>query len=87
MMKRILSFLLAFLMVVSIFPAQAFATDNTDVTITPTETPTEAATETPCPTCGETDCDSQHLNWCETCKADAIFAMLSSVAFFSPRSI
>lgn len=70
MMKRILSFLLAFLMVVSIFPAQAFATDNTDVTITPTETPTEAATETPCGTCGQLGCTSEHLNWCADCQKD-----------------
>lgn len=38
MMKRILSFLLALLMVVIILPAPAHATDSTDATITPTET-------------------------------------------------
>ena len=74
MMKRILSFLLAFLMVVSIFPAPAYATDSTDVTITPTETPTEEATEiateTACPTCGTVGCTSEHLTWCPECKVD-----------------
>lgn len=70
MKKRILSFLLALLMVVSIFPAPAFATDSTDVTITPTETPTEAATETPCGTCGQLGCTSEHLNWCADCQKD-----------------
>ena len=70
MMKRILSFLLAFLMVVSIFPTPAHATDSTDVTITLTETPTEAATETPCGTCGQLGCTSEHLNWCADCQKD-----------------
>ena len=70
MKKRILSFLLALLMVVSIFPAPAFATDSTDVTITPTETPTEAATEASCPTCGTVGCTSEHLNWCSDCQKD-----------------
>ncbi|MBR4289254.1 MAG: InlB B-repeat-containing protein [Oscillospiraceae bacterium] len=70
MKKRILSFLLALLMVVSIFPAPAFATDSTDVTITPTETPTEAATEASCTTCGTVGCTSEHLNWCSDCQKD-----------------
>ena len=70
MKKRILSFLLALLMVVSIFPAPAFATDSTDATITPTETPTDAATEAACPTCGTVDCTSDHTNWCADCKKD-----------------
>lgn len=74
MKKRILSFLLALLMVVSIFPAPAYATDSTDVTITPTETPTEEATEiateTACPTCGTVGCTSEHLNWCSDCQKD-----------------
>lgn len=74
MKKRILSFLLALLMVVSIFPAPAYATDSTDVTITPTETPTEEATEiateTACPTCGTVGCTSEHLTWCPECKVD-----------------
>ena len=70
MMKRILSFLLAFLMVVSIFPAPTYATDSTDATITPTETPTDAATEAACPTCGTVDCTSDHTNWCADCKKD-----------------
>ena len=65
MKKRILSFLLALLMVVSIFPAPAYATDSTDVTITPTET-----TETSCPTCGTVGCTSEHLNWCSDCQKD-----------------
>lgn len=70
MKKRILSFLLALLMVVSIFPAPAYATDSTDVTITPTETPTDAATEAACPTCGTVGCTSEHLTWCADCKKD-----------------
>ena len=74
MKRRILSFLLALLMVVSIFPAPAYATDSTDVTITPTETPTEEATEiaaeTACPTCGTVGCTSEHLTWCPECKVD-----------------
>ena len=70
MKKRTLSFLLALLMVVSIFPAPTYATDSTDVTITPTETPTEVATETPCPTCGTVGCTSEHLTWCADCKKD-----------------
>ena len=62
MKKRILSFLLALLMVVSIFPAPAYATDSADVTITPTEIP--------CPTCCTVGCTSEHLNWCTECKKD-----------------
>ena len=41
MKKRILSFLLALLMVMSMFPASAFATDSHDGTEPPTEAPTE----------------------------------------------
>lgn len=78
MKKRILSFLLALLMVVSIMPMPTYAEGSTDVTITPTETPTEAATditpttvsETPCGTCGQLGCTSEHLTWCTECKKD-----------------
>lgn len=66
MKKRILSFVLALLMVVSVFPAPAFATDSTDVTVTPTEAPTETA----CPTCGTVGCTAEHLTWCADCKKD-----------------
>ena len=54
MMKRILSLLLALLMVVSAIPVQTFAegeeTENLDV----------------CPACGEIDCGLQHIS-CEVC--------------------
>lgn len=80
MKKRILSFLLALLMVVSIMPMPTYAEGSADVTITPTETPTEAASEAPsetttateiaCPTCGTVGCTSEHLNWCADCQMD-----------------
>ena len=78
MKKRIISLLLSLLMVVSIFPASAYATDSTDITITPTETPPQtvtepsdaATTETGCPTCGTIGCTSEHLAWCSDCKVD-----------------
>lgn len=65
MRKRILSLLLAFLMAFSMIPAQAFATDSTEITETPTETTSSA-----CPTCGELDCISGHENWCDICRID-----------------
>ncbi len=70
MKKRILSFLLVLIMVVSIFPTSVYATDITDVTITPTETFNEAVTEAACSTCGTVGCTSEHLTWCPDCKKD-----------------
>ena len=49
MKKRILSFLLAILMVLSIMPMPSYAQESTDATITPIETPSEAVVETPSP--------------------------------------
>lgn len=66
MMKRILSMLLALLMLASVFPASAFAEDTTATTAATTEATTAPA----CPTCGAYDCTSDHANWCDICKAD-----------------
>ena len=49
MKKRILSFLLAILMVLSIMPMPSYAQESTDATIPPIETPSEAVVETPSP--------------------------------------
>lgn len=45
MTKRILSLLLALVMVLGMFPAPVFAADGTEATASPTEIPTEAATQ------------------------------------------
>lgn len=81
MKKRILSLLLAFLMLVSISPVFTYAEDGAE----PDPIPTEAPTASPCPTCSAIDCDKEHKacdkcstvdctadhsNWCETCKVD-----------------
>lgn len=63
MMKRILSLLLAFLMVVSILPTPTHAEDTAGG-------PTAAVTEPACPTCGKSGCTSSHENWCRICLAD-----------------
>ena len=42
MTKRILSLLLALVMVLGMFPAPVFAADGTEATASPTEIPTEA---------------------------------------------
>lgn len=62
MKKRILSLLLAFLMAFSMIPGQTFAADGAEE---PTETVSSA-----CPTCGQQDCGSDHINWCTVCKID-----------------
>ena len=81
MKKRILSLLLAFLMLVSISPVFTYAEDGAE----PDPIPTEAPTASPCPTCSAIDCDKEHKvcdkcstvdctadhsNWCEICKVD-----------------
>ena len=49
MLKRLLSFTLALVMVFGMMPAEALASelDNTEPTVTPTEAPTEVVTEAP----------------------------------------
>ena len=81
MKKRILSLLLAFLMLVSISPVFTYAEDGAE----PDPIPTEAPTASPCPSCSAIDCDKEHKvcdkcstvdctadhsNWCEICKVD-----------------
>ena len=66
MMKRILSMLLALLMLASVFPASAFAEDTTATTAATTEATTAPA----CDTCGNYDCASDHLTWCVICRKD-----------------
>ena len=78
MKKRILSFLLALLMIVSIIPITTYAEDSTDVTIAQTQVSAGDASEsadavvleTLCDTCGLLDCTSEHLTWCAECKKD-----------------
>lgn len=65
MRKRILSLLLAFLMVFSMIPAHAFATVSIDTKETPTE-----KTSSVCPICGQLDCTSEHTDWCSICWKD-----------------
>ena len=74
MMKRILSLLLAFLLVIGMMPMSTYAADTPDVTVVPTEETTEpstdAVTDQPCDTCGLYDCISDHLTWCAECRKD-----------------
>ena len=56
MKKRILSFLLAFLMVVGMFPASAFAADDAELP--------ENTEQTPCVYCNEYNCEKNHCKEC-----------------------
>ena len=56
MKRRILSFLLAFLMVAGMFPASAFAADDAELP--------ENTEQTPCGYCGEYNCEKNHCKEC-----------------------
>ena len=56
MKKRILSLLLAFLMVFGSIPVQTFAEGE--------------SAEPACPTCSTPGCTADHSSWCETCRKD-----------------